>query len=503
MLLSPEASYPLLRHPVGQGALCIRGWSAAELLTSPLRLRSAYLRHDRATREEISVDLALEAIVERLKGIRERHGGQAIGILASARITVEEAQQLRLLACALGTPHLDTLQRIGYLPLPPLPLEAIESASRVTVLAANLTVRQPQAARRLLRALDRGARLRFVHSRRAQLASLVAEHVVAPPGRELESLGPLSPDELVLLSSEVALSGRGADAARALAGRRALFLTDYANQRGVVEAGIWPSPDGLSAWEMLNAAAEGSIHALLVFADDPFEFFPALSGRAFARAELTVVVDSLKTRTAAHADYVLPGALLAEKHGTVVNTEGRAQELTAVALPPAGWTEGAFATELARRIGGEGALPEPVEPTVSGAGIEPDRPSEAYPFLAALDTTLFWNSHALVGATVTAWREARNLFADFPPGCVTLNADDARRLGIHYASAVTVESTDGSVTLPARIHPRMLPGTVWIAMKCWERCGARLGALVFDPSLRIPVFRPRAVRIARPRSHRP
>ncbi len=352
--------------------------------------------------------------------------------------------------------------------------------------------------RRLLRALDRGAQLRFVHSRRAQLASLVAEHVVAPPGRELEWLGPLDPDELVLLSSEVALSGRGADAARLLADRRALFLTDYVNQRGVVEAGIWPSPDGLSAWEMLHAAAEGSIRALLVFADDPFEFFPVLSGRAFARAELTVVVDALKTPTAAHADYALPGALLAEKHGTVVNTEGRAQELSAVAPPPAGWTEGAFAAELSRRLGGDEPLPDPAGPEIRGAGIAPDRPSEAYPFLAALDTTLFWNSHALVAATVTAWREARNLFADFPPGCVTLNGDDARRLGVHYASAVTVESPDGSVTLPARIHPRMLPGTVWIAMKCWERCGTRLGALTFDPSLRIPVFRPRAVRIRRP-----
>jgi predicted molibdopterin-dependent oxidoreductase YjgC len=433
-----------------------------------------------------------------LRAIRDHHGGESIGILGSARITVEEAVMLRRLAQALGTPHLDTLQRMGYVSLPPVPLEAIENASRVTVLAANLTVRHPQAGRRLLRALDRGARLRFVHSRRAQLASLAAEHVVALPGHELEALEDIAKDELILVSSEIALSGQGGEAARRLAGRRALFLTDYVNQRGVVEAGLRPSPYGLSAWEMLQAAADGTIKALLVFADDPFEFFPALSARAFARAELVVVVDAVKTRAAARAHVALPGALLAEKHGVVVNTEGRAQEVVPAFLPAAGWTEGAVAAALLRRFDGDAPLPELAPAPARAQGLAADTPSADYPFLAALDTTLFWNSHALVAATVTAWREARNLFADFPPGCVTLNPQDARSLGVSYASAVAVESRDGSVTLPARLHPRMLPGTVWISMPGWERCGTRLGALCFDPGLRIPVFRPRAVRVRRP-----
>jgi predicted molibdopterin-dependent oxidoreductase YjgC len=238
--------------------------------------------------------------------------------------------------------------------------------------------------------------------------------------------------------------------------------------------------------------------ALLVFADDPFEFFPALAGRAFARVPLSVVVDSVKTRTAAHAEIVLPGALLAEKHGTVVNAEGRAQELASALPPPAGWTEGAVATHVIRAFDEE-ADPGPAPPFAPrGPGLEADRPDEERPFLAALDTTLFWNSHALVRATTTAWREARSLFTDFPPGCVTLHPGDAQALGIQYASAVQVTSAEGSVTLPARLHPRMLPGVVWIAMPCWERCGTKLGALEYDPTLRIPVFRPRAVRVSRP-----
>jgi predicted molibdopterin-dependent oxidoreductase YjgC len=497
MVFAGAASYPRLHHPVSQGALCLRGYSAGELPTSPLRVLSAYARGRGDPLRPVSVDQALGDAAQRLKRIRDQYGGESIGILGSARITVEEALLLRRLARALATPHLDTLQRIGYLPFAPIPLQAIQDAPHITVLAANLKNRQPQAGRRLLRAADRGARIRFVHSRRAQLASLAAEHDVALPGHELEVLKDLEPDELVLLSSEIALTGHGSDAWRLLSKRRTLFLTDYVNQRGVIEAGLHPSPEGFSAYEMLQAAADGRIKALLVFADDPFEFFPELSSRAFERAELTVVVDVVKSRTSRHADLVLPGALLAEKHGTVVNTEGRAQELAPTAPPAAGWTDGAVATWLMERFDGEAELP-PAPPHVPGpAGLEADRPSAEYPFLAALDTTLFWNSHALIGSTVTAWREARNLFADFSPGCVTMNPDDARALGVQYASTVTLSRPEGSVTMPARLHPRMLPGTVWIAMPCWERCGSKLGALDFDPSLRIPVFRPRAVRISR------
>jgi predicted molibdopterin-dependent oxidoreductase YjgC len=277
-----------------------------------------------------------------------------------------------------------------------------------------------------------------------------------------------------------------------------MFLTDYANQRGVVEEGLRPVPSGLSAWEMLQTAAAGGLDALLVFADDPFEFFPAITARAFERVQLVLVVDAVKTATAARADIVLPGALLAEKQGTVVNTEGRVQSLVALSAPPGGCSEGEVAARLADRLGDAGDPGPPAPWNMEPGGGTADEASMEYPFLAALDTTLFWNTHALVRATTTAWREARSFFADFPPGCVTLNPEDARRIGATYAATVRIAGADGSTVLPVRLNPRMLPGTAWLAMRCWEHCGNALGALEFDPALRIPVFRPRAVRLERP-----
>ena len=34
MLLAGRTSHPRLHHPVSQGALCVRGWSAGELMRS-------------------------------------------------------------------------------------------------------------------------------------------------------------------------------------------------------------------------------------------------------------------------------------------------------------------------------------------------------------------------------------------------------------------------------------------------------------------------------------
>src|SRR5512143_2387674 len=102
MLFAGAATYPRLRHPVSQGALCLRGWSAGELLHSPLRVAGAEAREREQPPRALSVEDALEEIIERLARIRDAHGGAAIGVLGSARLTVEEIQILRRLAAALG-----------------------------------------------------------------------------------------------------------------------------------------------------------------------------------------------------------------------------------------------------------------------------------------------------------------------------------------------------------------------------------------------------------------
>ncbi len=224
-------AFPLRSHPVTQGALSLRGWSTGELLWSPLRLKTALLRSAEGKWQTVEVPQALQLVVERLKEIRERYGGEVIVILGSARLTNEENQLLRQLAVSLGTPNLDSFQRMGYLPFPPCDLETLDYASAITVLGVDLAQRHPQVFRRISKAVKRGATVRFVDSRQVQFARMATEHLRPLPGQELTAWQPSGNSEVVLVSSELAWHGQGAKAMEALRSVQTLFLTDYVNQR--------------------------------------------------------------------------------------------------------------------------------------------------------------------------------------------------------------------------------------------------------------------------------
>jgi anaerobic selenocysteine-containing dehydrogenase len=315
------------------------------------------------------------------------------------------------------------------------------------------------------------------------------------PGHEVEEAERLADHDLVLWSSELALHGQAGPALRQLGAMRSEYLRDYVNQLGLLEAGVHPQEGGASAFEMLHRAARGELKALLVFADDPFEFFPSLAARAFAAAELVVVVDAVETRSVAEADVVLPGALLAEKHGTVQSGGPHgAQQLDPVQRPLGGLTEGLVAERLLQLLGEETHQPTLAlvrGPDAPGA----DAPTSAFPFIATLDGGTLWENHALVKATITARREALAGVTDYPDGYVALAPADARALGLRAWAPVHVESDAGAVTLTVRLDARVLEGTVALPMRCWESAGSALGALALDPCLRIPIFRPRAVRL--------
>jgi anaerobic selenocysteine-containing dehydrogenase len=352
-LVDGEA-FPLRGDPIARGALCQRGWSAGELLFSPLRLVGARLRERGGTATAVSADVALERSAARLAEIRGRHGGASIGILASARLTLEELRLLGDLGRVIGTPHIDSLQRLGCVPEPSRGLDAIEGASRLMVVATDLAVRHPQAYRRVLEALERDVPVRWVGSQETALGALATERIRCLPGREAETAArAVRDDELVLCSSEPALHGQGGPALRRFGGPGVVRLGDYVNQRALLAAGAFPAADGWSAYEMLLRAAAGELKALVIFADDPFEFFPELAARAFAAVEFVLVADAVATRTTEAADAILPGALLAEKSGTIIAADDAPRKLAAAYALPSGLSEGECARRLLTLLGGE------------------------------------------------------------------------------------------------------------------------------------------------------
>jgi len=103
---------------VGQGKLCIKGWSAYQFihhrdrLTRPLIREAGTLRNETAFREA-SWDEALGLVAERLLALREAYGPDALGFFASAKCTNEENYLLQKLArAAIGSHNVDHCARL-------------------------------------------------------------------------------------------------------------------------------------------------------------------------------------------------------------------------------------------------------------------------------------------------------------------------------------------------------------------------------------------------------
>jgi len=103
---------------VGQGKLCIKGWSAHQFIHHPDRLTKPLIRVPGTPRSqpafrEASWDEALGLVVERLLAIRQVHGPDALGFFASAKCTNEENYLLQKLArAAVGTHNVDHCARL-------------------------------------------------------------------------------------------------------------------------------------------------------------------------------------------------------------------------------------------------------------------------------------------------------------------------------------------------------------------------------------------------------
>ncbi len=143
---------------------------------------------------------------------------------------------------------------------------------------------------------------------------------------------------------------------------RFMALGDYANSRGAADMGIlpdrlpgyapladaaerarfsklWgseiPSAPGMTAREMMEAAAAGKLKALHVVGANPLKTFEVKQPDRLAGLELLVVQDMFLTETAQRADVVLPAASTYEKDGTLTNTAGEVQ-MTHRSIDPQG-----------------------------------------------------------------------------------------------------------------------------------------------------------------------
>ncbi|MFI9589961.1 molybdopterin oxidoreductase family protein [Nonomuraea sp. NPDC052265] len=171
------------------GALCQKGWTAAELLTNGERLTTPLLHG-----EPVEWEAALDHVADRLSEIRAEHGPDAVAVFGGGGLTNEKAYQLGKFArVALGTSQIDYNGRFcmssaaaasnrafGMDRGLPFPITDLDDADVVLLAGANVAETMPPFVRHLS-----GARLIVVDPRRTPTARLAWLHLQPTPGTDL------------------------------------------------------------------------------------------------------------------------------------------------------------------------------------------------------------------------------------------------------------------------------------------------------------------------------
>jgi NADH-quinone oxidoreductase subunit G len=463
-------------EPVNHGWLCDKGRYGFEYIHDESRVVEPLVREGNALVEKPWPE-ALDAAAAILEKTKSLHGAGAIAVLGGARGSNEDAYAwARLAKGVIATDHVDAqlgdgLPAEAVLGLPRAQIADLDRAAAIVLLGPDLKDELPVLHLRLRRAalelkvpvIDLTAVGATLDAPTIALrpapgeSGVVAERLVAAVngGKADDAIASAASAIRDRAGDVVVVLGRGsvaehADATlRAAAALAALpnakFLSALrrGNVHGALELGLAPGvlpgrvalddarapfteawgalPDGrgLDATGILQAAAAGKIHALVLLGCDPANDFP---DRALARAALEAVpsiiaVDGFLSDSVKRAAVVLPPTMWGEKQGTVTNLEGRVQRLGRKVSPPgSAMDDWRIAGELALRLGTDFDLESIDEVTDAIAATAP----------------------AFAGATAAVLRRARD--------GVVLPVSEHRDEIVWRAGALTILADDGSGT---------------------------------------------------------
>jgi formate dehydrogenase alpha subunit len=175
---------PCKTDEISLGRLCIKGYNAHVFVQHPDRLRQPLMRSEGQLRP-VSWDEALDRIVSELRRIREKHGPDSIMFLSSAKCTNEENYIIQKLArAAIGTNNVDHCARLCHASTVTGLLYSFgsgamtntipefDNADCILVTGSNTLEAHPMIGARMLRALDKGAKIIVVDPRDTPLSRL-------------------------------------------------------------------------------------------------------------------------------------------------------------------------------------------------------------------------------------------------------------------------------------------------------------------------------------------
>jgi len=286
-------------------------------------------------RQPVAYQEAVGRAAGLLLRVKADQGPSSVGVLGSPRMTNEEAFVLQWLAReVIGTPHLDH----RYEPLEGISPEQfrlgiaeLEACDAVVVIGDQPERLSPVLTLRLYK---------VGHKLGRQVLRVAADFGTAEVLKQLPAAGRVGVvasqgDRATAMALSAKLSSRQ---------RRAsvLTITEAVNSRGCQDLGLLPNygpgyvplaPAGLGGRALLEAAVAGQVRALVVVGDGADFEGQDLFREALAKVEGAVVISAWQGVASRGATVLLPGRTIAEKAGTVTNTEGRVQRVRTAVEP--------------------------------------------------------------------------------------------------------------------------------------------------------------------------
>jgi NADH-quinone oxidoreductase subunit G len=366
--------------------LCIKGRYAFDFASHEERLTQPLIRKNgrltSSTWEE-----AFELVGRKFVEVRDRDGGEAIGVIGSTRTTNEEAYLLSKFGrTVLKTNNVDHHRTADFpalaaalhgKPNSTASMADVYNVPAILVIGNDPTEQHPLLAWQIRNNVRlHGARLYLVNSEPIKLRRQAASFAQNPAGAETKLAAFLAGKDaaadalinasvtrenwiafrdklrseqnlIIIFGSEI----RGAalndlvSFGSGISGAKFICLADYANSRGAADMGLYPDllpgyhpiagsssfyqewnipkTEGLDLQGMVDAAGGGKLGALYVVGANPVGRLN-IDPFLFAKSFL-VVQDMFLTETALIADVVLPAANAYEKSGTMTNTCGDLQ----------------------------------------------------------------------------------------------------------------------------------------------------------------------------------
>jgi len=183
--------------PVNGISTCVKGKFSYDFVSSDDRLEQPLVREDGEFREA-SWEEALSRVAEGLGEIREEHGGEALGVIASSKATNEENYLMGKFARqVLGTNSVDNCNRlchsstvaalaqvVGY-GAASVSMEDLETADCYLLTGSNTTEAHPVIATRIKQQVRDGSELMVFDPRRIQMAEYATQYSRTRPGYDI------------------------------------------------------------------------------------------------------------------------------------------------------------------------------------------------------------------------------------------------------------------------------------------------------------------------------